>query len=75
MTVKYVVSIAGTLLYFDAQYQPAAPFPEKAEDAESKPTLVLIPPAERPALRPEWNTALASYSADQRGSAEISEVH
>ncbi len=74
MTVKYVVSIADTLLYFDAQYQPAEPFPEQATAAQSKPALTLIPPSEKPAARAEWNDALSSYSAEQRGAAEISEV-
>ena len=74
MTVKYVVSIAGELLYFDAQRQPAPPFPEHADSEDSKPELKLIPPAQHPAAADEWDEALNTYSTDQRNSAEISEV-
>ena len=74
MTVKYVVSIAGELLYFDAERQPTQPFPATAESSESKPELKLIPPAQHPAAADEWDEALNTYSTDQRTSAEISEV-
>lgn len=74
MTVKYVVSIQGELLYFDANRQPAQPFPKQAEDESSKPEIKLIPPAEHPAAEADWDEALSSYSAEQRESAEISVV-
>ncbi|MDB5877520.1 MAG: hypothetical protein JWQ41_934 [Variovorax sp.] len=74
MTVKYVVSIAGELLYFDADRQPAEPFPAKADSGESKPDLKLIPPAQHPAADDAWDEALNTYSSDQRNAAEISEV-
>jgi hypothetical protein len=74
MTVQYVVSISGELLYFDAQHRPAPEFPHDAGDAGHKPALKLIPVEEKPAARPEWDEALARFSAEQRSSAEISEV-
>jgi len=74
MTVKYVVSIAGELLYFDAERQPAPPFPEEAANEAEKPALKLLPPEQRPAAGPEWDGALQAYPAAQRESAEISEV-
>ena len=74
MTVQYVVSISGELLYFDAQRQPAPEFPHDAGDADRKPALKLIPVEEKPAAKPEWDDALARYTKDQRLEAEISEV-
>ena len=74
MTVKYVVSIADDLLYFDADRQPAPPFPDQAENEDRKPALKLVPPEQRPAAGPEWDSALHAYPAAQRESAEISEV-
>jgi hypothetical protein len=74
MTVQYVVSISGELLYFDAERQPAPEFPHEADDADRKPALKLIPTEEKPAARAEWDEALSRFSKDQRLSAEISEV-
>lgn len=74
MTVQYVVSISGELLYFDAERQPAPEFPHEAADADQKPALKLIPVEEKPAARPEWDDALSQFSKEQRLSAEISEV-
>ncbi len=74
MTVQYVVSISGELLYFDAERQPAPEFPHDAGDADHKPALKLIPVEEKPAARPEWNEALARFTPEQRAAAEISEV-
>lgn len=74
MTVQYVVSISGELLYFDAERQPAPEFPHDAGDADHKPALKLIPVEEKPAARPEWNEALARFTPEQRATAEISEV-
>ena len=74
MTVQYVVSISGELLYFDAEHQPAPEFPHDAGDADHKPALKLIPVEEKPAAKPEWDAALARFSAEQRSAAEISEV-
>lgn len=74
MTVQYVVSISGDLLYFDAERQPAPEFPHDAHDAARKPALKLIPVEEKPAARPEWDRALSSFTDEQRQSAEISEV-
>lgn len=74
MTVQYVVSISGELLYFDAERQPAPEFPHEASAADQKPALKLIPVEEKPAARPEWDDALSRFDKDQRLSAEISEV-
>ncbi|MGI4777125.1 MAG: hypothetical protein ACRYGA_03250 [Janthinobacterium lividum] len=74
MTVKYVVSIAGELLYFDAEREPAPPFPAQPGDGEPKPGLKLLPPDDHPAAEAEWDEALNLYSTDQRNQAEISEV-
>jgi len=74
MTVQYVVSISGELLYFDAERQPAPEFPHDADDPDSKPALKLIPVEKKPAAQPEWDDALSGYSDEQRMSAEISEV-
>jgi hypothetical protein len=74
VNVKYVVSIAGELLYFDEQRAPAPNFPESAPSEAEKPALKLLPPAEKTAAKPEWNEALKEFSAEQRDVAEISEV-
>lgn len=74
MTVQYVVSISGELLYFDAEHQPAPEFPHDADDTDRKPALKLIPVEQKPAARPEWNDALSRFTPEQRSSAEISEV-
>lgn len=74
MTVKYVVSIAGELLYFDAGRETAPPFPAQPGEGEHKPELRLLPPESRPAAEGEWDEALNLYSTDQRNQAEISEV-
>ena len=74
MSVKYVVSIAGALLYFDAARKPTQPLASQAGGAAAKPGLQLIPPAQRPAASPQWDAALGAYSTDQRNAAEISEV-
>lgn len=74
MTVQYVVSISGQLLYFDAARQSAPAFPHDAENPDAKPALKLIPPEEKPAAQPEWDEALSEFTAEQRQSAEISEV-
>lgn len=74
MTVQYVVSISGELLYFDAERQPAPEFPHEASAPDQKPALKLIPVEEKPAAQPEWDEALSRFDKDQRLSAEISEV-
>jgi len=74
MTVQYVVSISGELLYFDAEHRPAPEFPHDADDTDRKPALKLIPVEQKPAARPEWNDALSRFTPEQRSSAEISEV-
>lgn len=74
MTVRYVVSIADTLLYFDADRQPSAPLPDGQGEVAAKPALRLIPPSEHPAADPAWDAVLADYTDDQRRSAEVSEV-
>lgn len=74
MTVKYVVSIGGELLYFDESRQSAQPLSSDNGAAGEKPELQLLPPGQQPAAGSEWDKALAGYSADQRESAEISEV-
>lgn len=71
MTVRYVVSISGELLYFDAQHRPA---PELPHDADHKPALKLMPVEDKPAARTEWDDALSRFTAEQRSAAEISEV-
>jgi len=72
MDVKYVVSIAGELLYFDQARQPAEPFPPQG--GADKPDLKLLPPEQHPAADTGWDAALERYSAEQRQAAEISEV-
>ena len=74
MDVKYVVSIAGQLLYFDAERQPTEQIEPKDGQAADKPEITLIPPAQRPAAQPEWDDALAQFSSEQREAAEISET-
>jgi hypothetical protein len=74
MEAKYVVSIAGTLLYFDENRQPAPEFPHTAASEGDKPAVKLIPTEEKPAARSEWDDALADFSSEQREEAEISEV-
>ena len=74
MTVRYVVSIAGELLYFDAGRNPAPPFPDRVEDTDAKPALTLIPVDQEPAARPEWDDALTRFSREQRALAEISDA-
>jgi hypothetical protein len=74
MTVKYVVSIADTLLYFDADRKPEAPFAPEAESVAKKPAVKLIPTEEHPAADPQWDQALSDYTDEQRTAAEISEV-
>ena len=74
MTVKFVVSIAGELLYFDAERLPAEPLPSHADARNGKPDLKLIPPSQHPAAGSQWDEALGSYTPEQRGSAEISEL-
>lgn len=77
---RYVVSIAGQLLYFDADKNPVEPFPDKAGDggasgvSQAKPALKLVPPEQRPATDPAWDQALKQFSDDDRASAEISDV-
>ena len=73
MNARYVISIAGELLYFDEQRQPTAPFPHEAA-AGNKPALKLVAPAERPASRSEWDQALERFSEEQRAAAEISDA-
>lgn len=74
MTVKYVVSFAGALLYFNAERQPAEPLPSHPNAPESKPDVKLIPPSQHRAAGSEWDEALGSYTPEQRGAAEISEL-
>lgn len=74
MPVKYVVSIGGELLYFDESRQPAQPLSSDVGTVAKKPELQLLPPGQHPASASEWDQALAGYSADQRESAEISQV-
>jgi len=74
MTVKYVVSIAGELLYFDDKRQPATPIRPEPGVVVRKPDLKLLPNSQRIAASQEWDGALGSYSAEQRQAAEISEV-
>lgn len=74
MTVKYVVSIAGELLYFDAERLPAEPLRSHANARDGKPDLTLIPPSQHPATSSQWDAALGSYTPEQRGAAEISEL-
>ena len=74
MTVKYVVSIAGALLYFDVQRRPAEPLPHQAEGPDGKPDGTLIPPSQQPAAGSDWDDALGSYTREQRESAQITEL-
>ena len=74
MTVKYVVSIASELLYFDDRRLPAPEFPRPARNESEKPALKLLPAADKPAAQPEWDDALKAFSVEQRDAAEISEV-
>jgi hypothetical protein len=74
MEAKYVVSIAGTLLYFDENRQPAPEFPHDAASESEKPAVKLIPTEEKPAAQADWNEALADFSSEQRNAAEISVV-
>jgi len=75
MTVKFVVSIAGELLYFDAERQPTQPLePRSGASGNDKPALKLKPADQHPAESAAWDQALASFSADQRKAAEISEA-
>ena len=75
MTVKFVVSIAGELLYFDAQRQPTQPLEAPSDTSgDGKAALKLRPAQQHPAASSVWDQALASFSADQRQSAEISEA-
>ncbi|VWX59318.1 hypothetical protein VARIO8X_160064 [Burkholderiales bacterium 8X] len=77
---RYVVSIAGQLLYFDAEKNPVEPFPDKAGDrgaagaSEAKPAVKLVPPDQHPAADPAWDEALKQFSDRDRASAEISDV-
>lgn len=73
MSTRYVVSIAGGLLYFDADRKPVAAFAHEAPEGE-KPALKLVPPKEQPASGADWDEALSAYSTEQRASAEISDV-
>lgn len=74
MSVKYVVSIAGELLYFDEERKPAAPLAAGGENQGDKPELKLIAPGIAPAAAAQWNEALSGYTPEQRHAAEISEV-
>lgn len=74
MNVKYVVSIAGELLYFDDRHTPVPELPRSGFSDARKPALKLLPVDEKPAARSEWDHALQTYSAEQRDQAEISEV-
>ena len=74
MTVKYVVSIAGELLYFDDRRVPALELPRPARNEAEKPAFKLKPAADKPAAQPEWDDALKAFSVEQRDAAEISEV-
>ncbi|WPB57354.1 hypothetical protein [Xylophilus sp. GOD-11R] len=73
MTVKYVVSIAGQLRYFDNERQPTEPLP-RGVGGGAKADLTLLPPDQKPAAASEWDAALAEFSAEQREAAEISEA-
>ena len=75
MTVKFVVSIAGDLLYFDAQRRPTQPLaPPSGASGGEKAALKLKPTEQHPAASAAWDEALAAFSAEQRASAEISEA-
>ncbi|MEJ7686786.1 MAG: hypothetical protein WKG52_07250 [Variovorax sp.] len=74
MTVKYVVSIAGKLLYFDGDRNPAPQFPHQAASKDEKPAVKLVPTEKHPAASSQWDEALKEFTSQQRAAAEISEV-